>query len=173
MHSATYRAILASRGITVGAYSYGVPVFGFAIHPGTQIGRYVSVAAGVSVLNRDHPSDRVSTHPALSEGAPYAETKIGHDVWIGTGATITASCRRVGSGAIIGAGAVVTHDVPEFAVVAGAPARVIRWRFDEPLRLTLLASSWWEYTPQELLAGHGPLPAEWFTERVLSAGEST
>ncbi|WP_348271465.1 DapH/DapD/GlmU-related protein [Blastococcus sp. DSM 46786] len=59
---------------------------------------------------------------------------IGHDVWIG-GASVLLSGVSIGDGAIVGAGSVVTHDVPPFAIVGGAPARTIGWRFlDEAQR---------------------------------------
>jgi carbonic anhydrase/acetyltransferase-like protein (isoleucine patch superfamily) len=70
-------------------------------------------------------------------------------VWIGHGALVLAGV-KVGTGAIIGAGAVVTHDVPDYAIVGGVPARVIRYRFDVPLRERLLKSRWWELSDEWL-----------------------
>lgn len=68
---------------------------------------------------------------------------IGNDVWIGDGAWIKNGV-KIGDGAIIGARAVVTRDVPPYAVVAKSPARVIDYRFDADTIQTLLASKWWD-----------------------------
>jgi carbonic anhydrase/acetyltransferase-like protein (isoleucine patch superfamily) len=74
---------------------------------------------------------------------------VGHDAWIGEGVIITPGCSRIGIGAVIGAGAVVTRDVPDFAVSVGNPARVIRLRFSESVCDVILASRWWERTIAE------------------------
>ena len=55
------------------------------------------------------------------------------------------------NGAVIGAGSIVTKDVPPYAVVAGCPARIIRYRFDEEKRKRLLESKWWEYDAEKLI----------------------
>jgi serine acetyltransferase len=69
---------------------------------------------------------------------------IGNDVWIGANAFInTSSCHSIGDGAIIGAGAVVTHDVPPYAVVVGVPARILKYRFSPEQIDILLRIKWW------------------------------
>jgi virginiamycin A acetyltransferase len=75
---------------------------------------------------------------------------IGHDAWIGDMVVITTGCRRIGIGAAIGAGSVVTHDIPDFGVAYGAPARVVRRRFDDATCEALRRSRWWELSPSEL-----------------------
>ena len=75
---------------------------------------------------------------------------IGNDVWIGRNAIIMDGV-TVGTGAIVGAAAVVTKDVPPYAIVAGVPARIIRYRFDEGTVKRLLANRWWDY-PEEFIA---------------------
>lgn len=77
------------------------------------------------------------------------KTKIGNDVWIGNGAIVINGV-SVGDGAIIGAGAVVTKDVPPYSVVAGVPAKVIRYRFDPEIIEKLLQVKWWDW-PEEIL----------------------
>ena len=81
---------------------------------------------------------------------PRETLEIGHDVWIGFGTIIVSSCHQIGSGAVVAAGSVVTKDVPPYAVVAGTPAKVIRYRFGEAVQQALEASRWWEKTPDEL-----------------------
>ncbi|MGL5889925.1 MAG: CatB-related O-acetyltransferase, partial [Bacteroidia bacterium] len=76
-------------------------------------------------------------------------TIIGADVLISANALIRNGV-TIGHGAIVGAGAFVNEDVPPYAVVAGMPARIIRYRFEEPLRNALLESKWWERTDEEL-----------------------
>ena len=67
--------------------------------------------------------------PIGSEGdMPDSPLEIGHDVWIGARAIVLPGCTRIGAHSIIGAGAVVTHDVPDYAIVGGNPAKIIRMR---------------------------------------------
>lgn len=75
------------------------------------------------------------------------QTIIGNDVWIGLRVTIIAGV-NIGHGAIIGAGSVVTHDVPPYSIVAGVPAKVIKFRFSEDVREKLLESEWWDLSEE-------------------------
>lgn len=159
-YSATLRRILEEyHGVRAGAYSYGEGLNPGSFPPGVTIGRYVSIAGSVLVFLRNHPTDRLSTHPffynSLLGWVPQDTVAMGtleiqHDAWIGAGATITAGCSRVGIGAVIGAGAVVTKDVPDFAIVAGVPARIVRFRFPEKMRLAIRTSRWWELPMREI-----------------------
>lgn len=122
------------------------------------IGAFCSIGQRVIIGHGEHPFHFLSTSPyfyfdELSLKRPEMPTydgywyldpvMIGNDVWIGDGAFIKNGV-RVGDGAIIGAQAVVTKDVPPYAIVAGTPAAVIRYRFDEPVIDELLALRWWE-----------------------------
>jgi serine acetyltransferase len=69
--------------------------------------------------------------------------RIGNDVWIGNNVTILGGV-SVGNGAIIGAGAVVTKNVEPYSIVGGVPAKVLKYRFDETSRKSLLNFAWWE-----------------------------
>lgn len=84
-----------------------------------------------------------------SEGKEHG-LEIKNDVWIGQGVTILPGCKKIGNGAIVGAGSVVTHDVPPYAIVAGNPARVLRYRFDEENIKKLEATQWWNLKLDEL-----------------------
>lgn len=74
---------------------------------------------------------------------------IGNDVWIGEAVFINDGV-KIGSGAVIGAHSVVTKDIPPYAIVAGAPAKILRYRFDEETIKHLLESRWWEWPDDKL-----------------------
>jgi acetyltransferase-like isoleucine patch superfamily enzyme len=158
-YSASMRRILKEQfGVTIGAYSYGGCFVPGAFPAGTTIGRYVSIANGLRAFGRNHPTNRLSMHPFFynrslglvkADNIESSSLNVGHDAWIGEGVIITPGCSRIGIGAVIGAGAVVTRDVPDFAVSVGNPARVIRLRFSESVCDVILASRWWERTIAE------------------------
>jgi acetyltransferase-like isoleucine patch superfamily enzyme len=125
----------------------------------TRLGRYCSIAGESKIGLANHPSVWFSTHPfpynvttvdsvgyytpPFNYDVKAKATIVGHDVWIGTRAMIIGGI-TIGTGAIIAAGAVVTKDVPPYAIVGGNPAKIIKYRFDEHLREALLNSKWWE-----------------------------
>ena len=92
------------------------------------MGDDIIMAPNVTVLGAGHKYLDRETPIAQQGGFEKTTLTIGNDVWIGRGATILAGVRHIGQGAVIGACAVVTHDVPDYAVVAGNPARVIKYR---------------------------------------------
>ena len=75
---------------------------------------------------------------------------IGNDVCVYHNAVILPSVNRIGDGVVIGAGAVVTKDVPDFAVVVGNPAKVMKYRFSRETQLKIKASQWWNKDIEEL-----------------------
>ncbi len=152
-------ALQESGQVTVGAHSYGLPnVLYWDDKTKLTIGKFCSIAEGsVFILGGNHRSDWISTYPfnAFEEKWPKAKNieggiatkgdiRIGNDVWIGHGAIILSGV-SIGNGAIVGAGSVVTSDVEEFAVVAGNPARFIRFRFNERVRAQISEDAWWNW----------------------------
>jgi virginiamycin A acetyltransferase len=113
-----------------------------------NIGNYCSIAPHVSIGPGEHDLDRISTSN-ISYSDTYNElTKkplnIGHDVWIGTHVVILRGV-TIGNGAVIGAGSVVTKDIPDFAVAVGVPAKVIKYRFNQKQKQIINDSRWWDY----------------------------
>jgi phosphonate metabolism protein (transferase hexapeptide repeat family) len=129
-----------------------------------DIGKFCSIASGVSISLGQHPTSHVSSHPAFySATQPLAKTfsnedrfepfnkrtKVGNDVWIGQNAMVMDGV-TIGTGAVVAAGAVVTKDVPAYAIVGGAPAKLIKYRFDEETRERLLETMWWDWPEVQL-----------------------
>lgn len=128
-----------------------------------NIGKFCSIAGGVRIGMGTHTLDKLSTSPIFTEAhnatkyqwtdssivEPFKRVKIGNDVWIGTAALIMGGV-TIGDGAVVGAGAIVTKDVPPFAVVAGVPARVIRYRFPEDIVEEIVNIKWWNSPEKKL-----------------------
>ena len=148
------RAIFAKYwGVQVGLYTHGACFVPWTVDPRTTIGRYCSIADGVRILNHNHPLEFKGTsglffNPEFGVSkawhVEFTPKEIGNDVWIGANAVILPEVRRVGDGAVIGAGAVVNRDVPPYAVVLGNPARVVKYRLPPEVIEKLLEEKWWE-----------------------------
>lgn len=149
-----------SSKLSIGAYTDIVS--GSELQNVASIGRYCSIARNVTIgqNRKSHPLDWVSSHSALAalrhrqSGLPQVhqevkQTVIGHDVWIGMDVLILEGI-TIGTGAVIGAQSLITKDVPPFAIVAGSPGKVLRYRFDPHTIDALLASQWWNLTPRQL-----------------------
>lgn len=153
--------------ISVGRFTYGNPTVKlWAPGERVEVGSFCSIADGVTIFGGgEHNTDWVTTYPlriALGDAmagldghpATRGPTIIGHDVWIGDGALILSGI-KVGNGAVVGARAVVTRDVPSYHVVAGNPARIVRVRFDPGQIEALEAIAWWNW-PVEVIQARLP-----------------
>ena len=145
--------------VEVGLYTHGSWSEPYMIDPKTKIGRYCSIATGVRIVNHNHPISFKGTSPLFFNPAlgmcdqwlvQFNPLEIGNDVWIGANVVIMPEVKRIGDGAVIGAGAVVNRDVPPYAVVLGNPARVVKYRFPEDVIARLLEEKWWEKDLSEL-----------------------
>jgi len=127
-----------------------------------SIGRYCSIADGTTVLlGGEHHLDWVSTYPfgemfpcsvpVPSQAWSKGGVAIGNDVWVGRESLIMSGV-AIGDGAVIGARSLVNRHIPPFAVAAGQPARVIRYRYDETTIQRLLALAWWNWEDSEVQA---------------------
>lgn len=136
------------------------------LYPGAPerlvIGRFCQIAHGVRFItaSANHAMQGLTTYPfPVFDPAGIAsyrdsftglpDTEIGHDVWIGHGAMILPGA-RIGCGATIGAGAVVAGEVAPYAIVAGNPARLIRYRLPEATIARMLQIAWWDWPPEQI-----------------------
>jgi acetyltransferase-like isoleucine patch superfamily enzyme len=140
----------------IGEWTYGTPTV-FSWREGTtlKIGRFCAIADGVIILlGGEHRIDWVTTYP-FSKLFPKAkgftghprsrgDVIIGNDVWIGTDALILSGV-EIGNGAVIAARSVVTEDVAPYSIVAGNPAKHIKFRFNESRRDDLQKIAWWDW----------------------------
>jgi chloramphenicol O-acetyltransferase type B len=165
MHVSSLRLRFPQYRIGRGSFGYGLKVHHWKEGATLRIGKYCSIAKGVEIyLGGEHRSDWVTTYPLsvirpeLWHIAGHPKTKgdvvIGNDVWIAMDAVILSGV-TIGDGAVIGTRAVVGNDVPPYSVVAGNPAKVVRYRFDPATIERLLAVSWWNW-PEARIAELGP-----------------
>jgi acetyltransferase-like isoleucine patch superfamily enzyme len=143
---------------TLGEYSY---ISQYSIVNKSKIGKFSSIANGVYIGLWEH-NRAVSTHSFylyehsgnfvegyINYDRDEIETYIGNDVWIGANAVVMKGI-SVGDGAIIGASAVVTKDVPAYAIVVGNPARIIKYRYKETDIKWLLELEWWNFSREKI-----------------------
>lgn len=146
--------------IALGKYSYinepystgyynDVTIQGTTNKPSITIGRYTSIGKNLQFCLTHHNYKAVSTFPEFFGTFSRGNIVIGNDVWIGMNATIMDNV-RIGDGCVIGAGSVVSKDVPDYAIVVGNPARVTKHRFSENIIKRLKAASWWDLEKDEL-----------------------
>jgi acetyltransferase-like isoleucine patch superfamily enzyme len=160
---AVLRRLQREGRVTFGTATYGLPAISTFTHDRTclHVGNYSSIGSNI-MLGGQHPSDRITTYPHRiwmgMEGAgedgfpvPTGDTIVGSDAWLCFDAVILSGV-TIGDGAIVAAGAVVTKDVPPYAIVGGNPAKLIRYRFTEEQREALLDIRWWDWPEDEVRA---------------------
>ncbi|MGE9291393.1 MAG: CatB-related O-acetyltransferase [Puniceicoccales bacterium] len=145
----------------IGDYSY---IGENCIIQNTTFGNYCSVANNVIIGPGQHPIQHFSTSPVfyrknnptgkfadtgLSNFEEFKPIQIGHDTWIGCNVVIMDGI-TIGNGAIIAAGSIVTKSVPDFSIVGGVPAKIIKSRFTEEKVSQLNSSQWWNYPPEKV-----------------------
>lgn len=130
----------------------------------TKMGKFCSIANNVLIGLGKHPIDLFSTSTLFYrknntfnidlitsnfDFQEYADISIGNDVWIGTSAIIMDGV-SIGHGVIVAAGSVVTKDLPPYAIVAGVPARIIRYRFSDAKKEELIEQEWWNWDVEKI-----------------------
>lgn len=150
--------------IGVGMHSYGVPrVRWWGEKSDLRIGKYCSIARGVTIfLGGNHRTDWITTFPfnvrgpwrsrARRGGHPWSrgDVTIGNDVWLAEGCTILSGV-NIGDGAVVAAHAVVSRDVPPYAIAVGNPARIARLRFEPDDIAHLLDLRWWDWDDSTIM----------------------
>jgi virginiamycin A acetyltransferase len=163
LDSNTFKFVLLRRiyahyhKIFIGEYSYGGCFNYRRVASGTRIGKFCSFAEYIDIFSKNHPLDAITLHPFIynpdlrAVESDYREphpVTIGSDVWMGQNAMIMPSVSLIGDGAVIAAGAVITKNVPPYAIVAGVPAQVIKYRFSENVINRLMEIKWWNWDPK-------------------------
>lgn len=131
----------------------------------TDVGKFANIASMVRINPGFHPLERPTLHHftyrrtmfgmADTDDADFfawrrrQRVSIGHDTWIGHGVVIMPGI-RIGNGAVVGSNSVVTKDVPPYAIVAGAPAKLIRQRFPRAIAAAIEATAWWDWDHETL-----------------------
>lgn len=164
--SKNLRGLIKKGWLSIGDYTYQWWLLKIDVYHGSEakvkIGKFCSISEGVRIITGGiHPVDWISTFPFRNQfnlpgknldGMPSTrgDVIIGNDVWIGTGVTILSGV-NIGNGSIIATGAIVTKDVPAYSIVAGIPAKVVRYRFSKEYIIFLEKLKWWDWNIDEIL----------------------
>ena len=167
--------VTANAPVAVGAHSILTgPIRIVADLNPVSIGKYCSIAPDVVLWESAHDARRMSSFFVLSEmfGENFRSDltskggiAIGNDVWIGVRAIVLSGV-SVGDGAVIGAGAVVTRDIPPYTIAAGTPAVVVKPRFPAPIAQRLLDLRWWDWPEDRIRRNRRLFEGELTIERL-------
>jgi acetyltransferase-like isoleucine patch superfamily enzyme len=146
--------------IDIGDYTIGHPhIWYWGDKYKLKIGKFCSLAVGATILlGGEHHSEWISAYifnkmlegPDDIEGVTSrGDVIIGNDVWVGNDAKILSGV-KIGDGCVIGANSLVTRDMPDYTVVAGVPAKVIKKRFSDEMIRQLKEMAWWDWTEWEI-----------------------
>lgn len=180
----THLEDLMSRGLLeIGAHTYQWQSLKIDVYAGSEakvsIGKFCSIAKEVRIITGGiHPTNWVATFPFRShfnlpgknhDGMPATNGSIhiGNEVWIGTGVTILSGV-NIGNGAVIATGSLVTKDVPDYAIVGGVPAQIIKFRFTPEQIKALITIQWWDWDLEKIKANIHLLSSTAIQEFILS-----
>ncbi len=142
-----------------------------------DIGKYCCISRMVDIGGNEHNYKAASMMPeyrlknklggVMSKHPDEDRVTVGNDVWIGQGVSIVRKPGlKIGDGAVLGSGAVITKDVPPYAVMAGVPAKVIRYRFSEDVIERLLKIKWWDWDEKTILENKDSLMGDLDDEKL-------
>lgn len=146
----------------IGEYTYGRPTVLEPELAQLRIGNFCSIGPNVTLVLGNHSTDLVTTYPfavlkdfwdtpedCMPDHSTKGDIVIHNDVWLGAG-SIVLSGVEIGTGAVIAAHSVVKDNIPPYAIVAGNPARVVKYRFTPEIRERLLRTQWWSWNKKKI-----------------------
>ncbi|MBP7102821.1 MAG: CatB-related O-acetyltransferase [Bacteroidales bacterium] len=146
-----------------------------------DIGKYCSIANDVVIGMGIHPLRTISTSPLFiskKNGTShswtnenvideYQRVSIGHDVWIGSKVIVMGGV-KIGNGAVVGCGAIVTKDIPDYGIAVGVPAQIIKYRFEPAMIEALQKLQWWNFPETKLKNNISVFQKHDITESMLN-----
>ena len=141
-----------SKNSTLGSYNY---IGANTIIANSTINNYCSIGPGCLIGAGHHPLDKIVMTTRIAENlyghmVDAKKTNIGSDVWIGANSIIKQGL-TIGNGSVIGANSVVTKDIAPYSIVVGAPAKHIRYRFEESLIEIIESTNWYNTSPEKAI----------------------
>lgn len=173
---AKIKDVIVSGEVTIGKNTslWGPNIQLYANVNGIVIGNFCSIASNVVMQEYNHQYDRLSSYFIFqnvfrenmkADISSKGNITIGNDVWIGTQSTILSGA-RIGNGAIIGANSVVSSEIPPYAIAVGSPAKVVKFRFDQPVIDRLQSLEWWNWDHKKIIANRSLFEAPLTLEKL-------